>query len=507
MPKIELENLSVTYLDRKHKEYPVLKNVSGFFDSGSINVITGVSGVGKTTLLRAIAGQFDYDGTILFDGGDILKPSAKYNIAYIDQQGFLFQNKIVYDILAFPLKQQRKKPEEIDREVKNIASLFGISNLLTRKPKQLSLGQRQKVAFAKAMIKNPDVCLFDEPFSNLDEESREFFLLFLRKTVKEKGTTVIITSHSEKEVKLLDANMYSLTEDGLIKVHDSSKKDLPPKDLEKKIVEENIELPINRKQLFKDILKNRYRLLISTGMMLFLFILPLIAVSLWNDLTLASFYADVNNYVDGSLTESGQSLYRSLVFNFILFYDLGFLLFSVGLAGVSRIFRQLCWGEGVQFFDSFKQGLKQNLVRFLALSFIFDIMITAICLLLFVTDAFWAVILVTAVSAFALLPIVLFCYGYSVIYANPFLKAFSNSALLAVKHYPTALCFSITCILPLLIEFLPYGLAIVKTILFFIYAIFLLPLLLLVGGLVLNSIFDKEINMENHKEIYHKGLF
>ena len=114
MPRIELENLSVTYLDRKHHEYPALKNISGCFESESINVITGASGSGKTTLLRAIAGQFDFDGIIRFDDTNISNPSLAYkeNIAYIDQQNFLFQNKIIYDILAFPLKQQHKKPNK-----------------------------------------------------------------------------------------------------------------------------------------------------------------------------------------------------------------------------------------------------------------------------------------------------------------------------------------------------------------------------------------------------------
>ena len=137
MPKIEIDNLSVTYLDRKHKEYLVLKNVSGCFESESINVITGASGTGKTTLLRAIASQFDYDGTIRFNGVDTsnLSKADRGSVAYIDQKTFLFENKIVYDILAFPLKQQHKKADEIDKEVKKMAVLLAISNLLTRKPK------------------------------------------------------------------------------------------------------------------------------------------------------------------------------------------------------------------------------------------------------------------------------------------------------------------------------------------------------------------------------------
>ncbi len=509
MPNIELENLSVTYLDRKRNEYPVLKNISGCFESGSINIITGASGTGKTTLLRAIAGQLDFDGTVRFDGKDVSTPSSAYkeNIAYIDQQNFLFQNKIIYDILAFPLKQQYKKANEIDEKVKKIAVLLGISDLLTRKPGQLSPGQIQKVALGKALIKDPKVCLFDEPFSNLDEESKKYCLHLLLKLVKEKDITVILVSHSDKEADILGAAVYSLNEKGLVKISDAVEVDVPKEKQQEEIPVEHAKLPINRKQLFKDILKNRYRVVFLMGMMLFLFMLPLIAISLFNDLTLVSFFADSNNYVGGAMTETGKPLYQSIVLNFTLFYSLCLLVLSVGLAGVSRIIRQLCWGEGIQFFNSFGQGIKQNVVRFLILTVFIDIVFVASSLLFIVADILWAGIVVAAIGIFVLLPIIFFSFGYSAIYVNPFFKAFGNSAILAIKNYPIGFLFSLVFMLPILIGFIPYGLSIVKTVVLAIFAIFLLPLLLLVAGLVMNHVFDKEINVKNHKEIYRKGLF
>lgn len=509
MPKIEIDNLSVTYLDRKHKEYPVLKNVSGCFESESINVITGASGTGKTTLLRAIASQFDYDGTIRFDGVDTsnLSKADRGSVAYIDQKTFLFENKIVYDILAFPLKQQHKKVDEIDKEVKKMAVLLAISNLLTRKPKQLSPGQRQKVAFGKALIKNPKVCLFDEPFSNLDEESRKFFLQFLRRVVQEKDMTVLFASHSDKDADLLGAAVYSLSEEGLKKIRDADEESIHYENFEQIVSEDCEGLSVNRKQLFKDILKNRYHILLLIGMMLCLFALPIIGVSIFNDLSLLSFFADASNYVDGVMTESGATLYRSIILNFTLFFDVGFLILGIGLAGVARVIRQLCWGEGIHFFDSFGKGLKQNILRFIVLTIIFDIMFTAIRLLFLVVDVLWAAVLVSAVSVLALLPFVLVCFGYSAIYSNHLPKAFANSALLAVKHYPISLLFSIVCIIPFFIEFIPYGLSIVKTVLLIVFMVLLLPILILTKGLMLNSVFDKEINADKHKEIYRKGLY
>ena len=266
-------------------------------------------------------------------------------------------------------------------------------------------------------------------------------------------------------------------------------------------------LPINRKQLFKDVLKNRYRVLLLMGMVLFLFALPLIVVSLINDLTLVSFFADSNNVINGEMTDSGKSLYQSMVLNFTLFYSGCFLIYGVGLAGASRIIRQLCWGEGIQFFDSFGKGIKQNVVRFLVLTTILDVVFIAIRFLIVNVDVLWAVVLVAALGGFVFLPVVIFCFGYSAIYFNPFPKAFANSALLAVKHYPIALSLSALFILPFLIEIIPSGLAIIKTIALSLLMLMILPILLFVGGLLLNSIFDKEINTENHKDIYRKGLF
>ena len=509
MPRIELDNLSVTYLDKKHNEYSVLKNISGYFESGSINIINGASGTGKTTLLKAIAGQLDFDGAVRFDDKNISNPSLirKENVAYIDQDNFLFQNKIVYDILAFPLKQQHIKSDELDQKVKNVADMLGISNLLTRKPKQLSLGQRQKVALGKALIKKPNICLFDEPFSNLDEESKTFCLSLIRNLARENGATIILVSHSEKDADVLGATIYSLNEDGLTRIKDAVNKNILDEISQDKIPLEQAKLPVNRKQLFGDILKNRYRILFLTGMMLFAFAIPFIAVALLNDLTLVSFFADSNNYTGGAITESGQSIYQSILTNFTFFYSTSFLVFSIGLAGASYIIRQLCWGEGIQFFHSFGKGMKQNIIRFLALTVIIDIIFIAARLLFIYVDALWAVVVVSVIGGFVFLPIIVFCFGYSTVYLNSFPKAFTNSVLLAIKHYPIALLLSVMFILPFITGFFPYGLSIIKTILLFIFMIVIIPILFLVGGLNLNSVFDKEINMDKHKEIYRKGLY
>lgn len=509
MSRIEIENLSVTYLDRKRNEHPVLKNIFGCFESGTVNIITGASGVGKTTLLKAIAGHFDYDGTVRFDGKDVLTMSIteKGSIAYICQQTFLFQNKIVYDILSFPLKQQRKKPEEIDKEVKNMSEFLGISDLLTRKPKELSPGQKQKVALGKSLIKNPKICLFDEPFSNLDPESKTLLISHLRKVAHETETVIIIVSHSNEDAECLGASVYSLTEGGLAKTGDYKNNLLLEHNLETRMTRECVSLPINRKQLFKDLLKNRYQTLFLVGLSLLIFMLPFIVVSTLNDLTLASFFANSENYLNGSFTEAGQSLYKSTVLNFTFFYDACFIVLAIGLAGAVRVLRSLCWGEGVQYFHSFLKGIKQNSLRYICLMLFFIIVFTAARFILLSANILWAFVLVSSIGVFVIIPIIFVCFGYSDIYSNPLHKSLSNSAILTIKNYPTVLLFSIIYSIPLLIEIIPYGLSIVKTVLLCVFVIFILPLILLLGGLALNSIFDKEINAEKHKDIYRRGLY
>ncbi|MCQ3035211.1 MAG: ABC transporter ATP-binding protein [Bacilli bacterium] len=211
MSNIQIKDLSVTYLLRKKNTCVALESLNADFYDGKINVILGPSGCGKTTLLRAIAQQFAYDGEILFDGVNVSTIKNKNrNISYVDQNLFLFGNMIVYDLLAFPLKQQRIKADEIDRRVKEMVEILDIKELITRKPKQLSIGQRQKVSLGKALIKNPSVCLLDEPFSNLDPESKEIASTYLKKVCNELHTTVLFVTHSYEEAITLGDYIYYL---------------------------------------------------------------------------------------------------------------------------------------------------------------------------------------------------------------------------------------------------------------------------------------------------------
>ena len=216
MPLVKVENLSVTYIDRKKNQYTALSDFSCDFISNKVNVIVGESGCGKTTLLRAICQQFDYDGKIYFDDKDVDKLSLKERkIAYVDQNLFLFSHMIVYDLLAYPLRRLKIKSDDIDYKVKEMANILGIRELLTRKPNQLSIGERQKVALGKALIKDPKVCLLDEPFSNLSELDKDNVFEYFLNAVKEKQITVILVTHDYTEALRL-ADMIYVMEDSKI---------------------------------------------------------------------------------------------------------------------------------------------------------------------------------------------------------------------------------------------------------------------------------------------------
>ena len=211
MPEVKIENLSVIYIGSKKNLITALSNFSCEFLSNKINVIVGESGCGKTTLLRAICQQFEYDGDIYFDDKNVDQiPLKERNIAYVDQNLFLFSHMIVYDLLAYPLKQLKLKSDAIDYKVKEMANILGLNQLLTRKPNQLSIGERQKVALGKALIKDPTVCLLDEPFSNLSEQDKDDIIPFFIKSIKEKGTTVILVSHDYTEALRLADMIYVL---------------------------------------------------------------------------------------------------------------------------------------------------------------------------------------------------------------------------------------------------------------------------------------------------------
>ncbi|ACS89231.1 MULTISPECIES: tungstate ABC transporter ATP-binding protein WtpC [Thermococcus] len=164
-------------------------------------IILGPSGAGKTLLLELIAGIFVPDsGRIFMNGNDItFLPPEKRKLAYIPQNYALFPHMKVYDNIAYGLKLKKIPKNEIDKKVKEIGEILGISHLLHRKPKTLSGGEAQRVAIARALVLEPKLLLLDEPFANLDIQTRSKLIQEMKYWHKELNFTALHVTHSFEE--------------------------------------------------------------------------------------------------------------------------------------------------------------------------------------------------------------------------------------------------------------------------------------------------------------------
>ncbi len=199
MGNIDIKNLTVKYVKKKQTTV-ALDDVSAQFETGTFNVVVGASGSGKTTLLSAICDAVDYEGDILFDGIDALDLSAiDKNISLVSQKYLLYPHLSVFDNVAFPLKAMNAGRDEIIVRVKDVCAKLGLGNYLVRHPKELSGGQQQLVALARAVVKNPSVCLLDEPLSNVDAQKRPEIRKLISDTLRQVGCTVVYVTHDISE--------------------------------------------------------------------------------------------------------------------------------------------------------------------------------------------------------------------------------------------------------------------------------------------------------------------
>ena len=175
--------------------------VSLDISDGSFVVLLGPSGCGKTTTLRCIAGlETPDEGEIYIDDrlvNDI--PPKDRDIAMVFQNYALYPHMSVYDNLAFPLKMRKYPKNEIDKRVREVAKLLNIEQHLSKKPRQLSGGEQQRVALGRAIIRRPKAFLMDEPLSNLDAKLRLYMRAELKKLQKDLGITTIYVTHDQAE--------------------------------------------------------------------------------------------------------------------------------------------------------------------------------------------------------------------------------------------------------------------------------------------------------------------
>ncbi len=164
-------------------------------------VLVGPSGCGKSTALRMLAGlELVTEGQIRI-GQRVINgvPSKDRDIAMVFQSYALYPHMSVYDNMAFPLQMKRMPKSEIDRRVKEASRTLGLEDYLKRKPRALSGGQRQRVALGRAIVRNPQVFLLDEPLSNLDAKLRGQTRIELQKLHRDLETTFIYVTHDQVE--------------------------------------------------------------------------------------------------------------------------------------------------------------------------------------------------------------------------------------------------------------------------------------------------------------------
>jgi multiple sugar transport system ATP-binding protein len=201
MAELELDSLTKVYQDGDDQIVAV-DDVSVSIDDGEFLVVVGPSGCGKSTTLRMIAGlETVTSGSIRIGGRvvDDVKPQDR-DIAMVFQSYALYPHMTVRENMSFGLEESTDLPDdEIRAGVEETAEMLGISELLDRKPSELSGGQQQRVALGRAIVRDPDVFLMDEPLSNLDAKLRAQMRTELQRLQEELGVTTVYVTHDQTE--------------------------------------------------------------------------------------------------------------------------------------------------------------------------------------------------------------------------------------------------------------------------------------------------------------------
>ncbi len=200
MPDVEFRDIV-----KRFGRVTVLEDLNLSVDDGELLVLLGPSGCGKTTLLNLLAGLEEVtDGSIIIGGREVtdLDPKDR-GLAMVFQSYALYPTKTVRGNLKFGLSSRGIGRAEIEERVTWAADLLQIGALLDRKPAQLSGGQRQRVAIGRALVKNVDVFLFDEPLSNLDAKLRTEMRLEIKRLHQELQKTIVFVTHDQVEAMTL----------------------------------------------------------------------------------------------------------------------------------------------------------------------------------------------------------------------------------------------------------------------------------------------------------------
>lgn len=217
-----MHSVNVKDLNLSFGSVDVLQNLNIDINDGEFLVLLGSSGCGKSTLLNCIAGLLDItDGQVFIKGRNVTwdEPS-KRGIGMVFQSYALYPQMSVEGNLSFGLKNAKMPAAEIAKRVNRAAEILQIGPLLKRKPAALSGGQRQRVAIGRALVRDVDVFLFDEPLSNLDAKLRADLRVELKQLHRQLKNTMIYVTHDQVEAMTL-ADRIAIMRDGAIQQLDS----------------------------------------------------------------------------------------------------------------------------------------------------------------------------------------------------------------------------------------------------------------------------------------------
>ncbi len=210
-----------------------VEDVTLRIEDGEFLALVGPSGCGKSTLLRAIAGLEDVtDGSVSIGDRDVTDLAPRHrDVAMVFQSYALYPHMSVRQNLGYGLKVRRMAKPEIRRRVDEVAELLGLTDLLERRPAQLSGGQRQRVAMGRAIVRQPQAFLMDEPLSNLDAKLRVAMRASLAQLHQKLGVTTVYVTHDQVEAMTLGQRVAVMRDGKVLQVDEPQRLYREPRDL------------------------------------------------------------------------------------------------------------------------------------------------------------------------------------------------------------------------------------------------------------------------------------
>ena len=229
MPGVQLKNLSKVFPG----SVKAVDDLSLEISDGELLVLMGPSGCGKSTTLRMIAGLEEVsEGLVHIDGKDITKlHPGKRNIGMVFQNYALYPHKTIFKNLEFGLKIRKVPKTQRNELIQSISERLNIAELLNRYPDQLSGGQKQRVALGRALLREGDLILFDEPLSNLDAKLRQQLRIEIAELHREKSFTGIFVTHDQTEAMTLGDRIAVMNEGKIVQLGTPSEIYSRPADL------------------------------------------------------------------------------------------------------------------------------------------------------------------------------------------------------------------------------------------------------------------------------------